>query len=1753
MAEKFVFEFGAVGLDRILAKVEEFRQEIRALDQEGGLGEGFERFAQEFELGATRAETRIVSLRNEIELLQNTLADPRVNVSRQVADLAAFQSQGFASDEQKTELRAALEQRILALKQEELKLETLLANEAQRLIEIKQREANLAEFTNRLESMRVNLLTQIADLKPGGSRLQELIAARVNTLLERQVQLRAQLAQESERFRKSVGREGEDILNKELDLSVKVAAARKAVAAAEQEVARAKQASEAAGLAEQDQFAGTASDEERAAALAQQVELTNQLTAAQRLEQDAIQNVATLEGKRLDNAQQLLAIESSGGAAVGASEILSRLQQINDAYAILIVNSEEALRGLVGPEFRENLDEVEQLLESLGGKEILSPDEEEKLASATVRAKELVDQFERIPEQGIPLPLNEDEIFAGMSRLNRLLLGAARDFGRRFTATLQFAMSGALLFGVQRLVREFFAAAVEVERTFADISTSLEFDIKPPRGTAAFERELEKVRRQVLQIADDFNALPTEVNAAAFQMISRFTDIDAAMIATRAQILATRIATIDQSEALRALTAVAESYGMSLASIANDQERERAQALLYAQALDYATAIQQRFGISVEDTLEGSAGLAELFRSLGFSMAETFGIVATVIRKTSVTGQVAFDRLGRSLGQITSPKTRDELLELANSLEEFTLAPADFFESGRQAFFKIVQQFGDLDSSIQNRISQIIGQRRETQFVSALLQGASQGLIDEVTDVVGESAGAAEDRLRILLFTVSGTIEGISQSFQELAQNLERLGVITPIKILLTTMEAILQVINKITKAALNVFEALNKIRINPFAQHGGLGDSLKFLLSMVTAAIALRSLLASIKLIANVRGAQTFLDIFRGVLGANVPGGKAGQLGARAGAAFGVPLLIGNLKAAEGVAGKTGTAIKTLFIGPLKTVFRTLQTAKLRIGIWTASIIANIGATNLATISENNLLIARARTAIGSALSGIAALSFSGVLAKLGLGIKFVATKGGILVGVVLQILGAFILLKGALDIVAGVIGGILGITQTPEETRAEIRERMKVEAEAAGVALSDTELDMASLEEHAKNLGEELGTLSSQISEFLLTAFIGLPGEVADVPGGAFNIARERNRAELELAFAQLDAVQLDLQRANRRAGGTRERMVPELQTVSDRLDELRAALRLVDTEANADDFNFVAGVLTTILGFKDRIPEIDAMLGEAADTLFEFGEVWTPGEISAELQAITSKLNLGKTDIAEARERLLFLREQALEGLAQATMPGKGDPDVAKDYERSLLEIGNQEVALFDQATQARLDLVSGLEDNRQRIRAELQIQLAAAKEAASNVFFGPGREEAIRRIIVGLEKELAKAIMDEATARARFNVDTALTFEDRQAAYAELIKAIKAEILLRAVERAGGVHGGLTVTAAEEAILNQVIRARADDRMKQAILIARNTTLSRASSLDNIAAIAANINALRVEIRILQDRVADDELIRSKELELRDQVAALRLAEADRRASFFRLTAGTGDEIRAAQAELRAAQDRIDTIIGLGGKDTQAAYDAELEVLRARERLADLALEQADLQRRVNSDLTNTFEQALLDVHAAQEALRLASGSLEKLRAEKDLAETEARAQREFYNRRVADLDFLFQTDKIGRSQYIAALRELQAGIDRTTDQGEQLWRDIELQIRSLMDSADQAFNIPTDIRLPTLFEVRRALEADALGVNYQDNREQQINIFVSDDVDLENVIDQIESAFGGSIDVEAARNASGGAAITIGAF
>jgi hypothetical protein len=1761
VADQYLFRFDEEGLDRVLQKVEQFRQAVQQTGQ-ADLGPGFERFFREFEAGFSRSTSRINQLRRELQTIGTALQQARIPLTRDLAPLAGLEPTGrFASQEQRAALEGAAQQRVVALEQEQLNLQNLQARAQESYNQAKQREANLAEYTNRLEATRVNLISRIRDIRPGGSRLNQLVTERENALLERQRELREQLATELQRFQQGVPQEATQILSREVQLSAQIAAARRRQAEAERAVAQARKEAQSAGFGAAGRFGGAATEEERAALLQRQEEIRGRLKASQEEELRASLAVTRLEQERTANLERLAVIESGGqGGARGITEILNRLRQVNDLLAEITVSS-DALGDIFGPEIHTELQALQTTLERFTGREIdtLRPEEVQELAQAQARARELLTTIEQFPQQGIPLRLNEDELLAGIPLINRILLGAARDFGRRFTATLQFAVSGALLFGAQRLLREFFDAAVEVERTFADISTSLEFDIGAERGTAEFERQLERVRRQVLQIADDFNALPTEVNQAAFQMVSRFDNVEAALIATRAQVLATRIATIDQAEALRALTGVAEAYGLALSGISDDQERQRQQAELYATALDQATLIQQRFGISVEDVLEGAGGIAELFRTLGFSIEETFAIVASTVRRTSQTGAQVSDRLGRAFSSIETQEVRDELLALANDFDEFFLRPIDFFEGGRQVFFQIADQFSQLDQQLQNRIAQIIGQRRETAFVTALFQAAGEGLVGDVVGALDQSAGAAENRLGVLLGTVQGTIEGISTEFQELAQNLERLGVITPIRVLLSGLEIVLKTFNLILTGALKLVEVFNRIRI-PFTDWG-LGTALVTMLSLLTAALSLRGLFDGISLL--IRQSQSGVArLLQGLSVVQVVGGGGG--GILAGASVAIQGFLTKVREADGVVGKLGTTIGTIFLAPFRLIRGIMEAITIRLYAWNAALIVGTASTTAATTSESGLSLARARTAIINGFLTLRTFGFAGVLSRIGpILASLVASLGGFLRASVL-VAGALVTLRSVAGALASFIDAVFGpdrSTEISERTR-----EIKAEGDASGRPISAVEAQTQAVRERLEELSAmrddadamwvEFGLVITGLANFGLENFEGTR-EFVDL---------ESRIAELELAKLQLIDLQQQINAINRAAGGGVE-LVPSLQPTQDALEEAFLIVSSIDPED--PDLGALQEAKTLLEQAKVIMEE------DVPEILGGWGEVLTSEQIREEISRLQTNIQLGFTTLAEARKRLANLRENALAALAQAESPS-GDPDAIRQAEKDLLDIALADQQLFEQERDAQLERAALIEDNRARLLAELNILKDFAEAAANDPNRGPQAVIDAQQAVVDAEREYNRALQEEAIARLQFQADNARTFRERVAALQALFAAIQAQIVDRKRQTAealvpelgGGIIGNVIEsvlqaalvttgiignTAAEDARLQAVLDALADEQLRYAQLVARNSTLKNKSALDNIAAIAATANALRAEIQLLRLRGVDEQEILAKEIELREVVANQRLAEADRRAAFFRLTAGTGDEIRAAQAELRAALDRLATIEALGGADTQAGYEAELAVLQARQRLADLALRLADARRRVNSDITDTFEQALLDVQAAQEALRAARGEIEKLDAEINLREAESRAQREFYDRRISDLDFLFRTDQIGRTQYISALRALQAGIDRTTRQGEELWRDIELQIRGLQEDASQAFNIPTEIRLPTIFEVRRALAADALGVNYQDNRQQEINVFVSDEVDVNAVIAAIDSAFGSSIDLEAQRLASGGAGITIGGF
>jgi hypothetical protein len=101
----------------------------------------------------------------------------------------------------------------------------------------------------------------------------------------------------------------------------------------------------------------------------------------------------------------------------------------------------------------------------------------------------------------------------------------------------------------------------------------------------------------------------------------------------------------------------------------------------------------------------------------------------------------------------------------------------------------------------------------------------------------------------------------------------------------------------------------------------------------------------------------------------------------------------------------------------------------------------------------------------------------------------------------------------------------------------------------------------------------------------------------------------------------------------------------------------------------------------------------------------------------------------------------------------------------------------------------------------------------------------------------------------------------------------------------------------------------------------------------------------------------------------------------------------------------------------------------------------------------------------------------------------------------------------------------------KAQYVNYLE----GLKSTLIPGTRQFKDLELQIKQLKDNIQGGlqFNLPTSLKLPTLYEARRVVQtggasmAEGRNVGYQDNRRYgDINIYVPQGMNPEDVANAI---------------------------
>lgn len=211
-----------------------------------------------------------------------------------------------------------------------------------------------------------------------------------------------------------------------------------------------------------------------------------------------------------------------------------------------------------------------------------------------------------------------------------------------------------------------------------------------------------------------------------------------------------------------------------------------------------------------------------------------------------------------------------------------------------------------------------------------------------------------------------------------------------------------------------------------------------------------------------------------------------------------------------------------------------------------------------------------------------------------------------------------------------------------------------------------------------------------------------------------------------------------------------------------------------------------------------------------------------------------------------------------------------------------------------------------------------------------------------------------------------------------------------------------------------------------------------------------------------------------------------------VARFEQSEADRA---FRNAETAADRIRAQADRIRADRALQDAI--------HDVFESQFDLVQAMFEYGDHTIQAAQLGlKRANDQLSYlqatgagdaAINRAKADVITAQGALR------------------DARL-----DRKLSDYQFLYDMDRINKQQYIQYLLQLKQIPDLTKKQ----LQDLDRQIKQLRDElgSDFQFNLPTNIALPTLYEVRRANQTPGGAGAYQDNRNYNIVLYVNNGMD-----------------------------------
>jgi hypothetical protein len=1264
--------------------------------------------------------------------------------------------------------------------------------------------------------------------------------------------------------------------------------------------------------------------------------------------------------------------------------------------------------------------------------------------------------------------------------------------GQKALSTAGFALTGGILYGAVSQMREIITEASElqiqlglVRGMFDQVYGSTE------QATEGFQR----FRDTTLETARATATSASVVADLGRQLAGSFADENgvpdfergAAEAAVAVQLA--RITKLPEQEINDSLTAVALAFEQTFTEIS-----------------DAIVGLSTQYGVSATEIVQFTADLAPVGKALGFTADQLSAVGAAAQQRTGQSGASLAEQFRRILPTIQDARS------------EVTGLVADFDKSGKsadavaaafanneidQVLRGIVQTYVELDDASKgafaNQIATLVGGRREAGALFALLDGG-QGALRAFDVESGQFGGALEDRMATIRKTVGFAFDELERSVEEFGIKLFEAGLADALVGIARAAALLVDLVSDLVSVFSGFNDALGGIPIQILA----------IVSAMKAFQVAYRAIIA-------LRATETAVSVL-GAPGKGInPLAAGGLLSAYAAPTEpGVPpVLKGSIAKApilSRIAGSGATGALAAgainFAAPLGAGLIALKAVNERakaqgeLDSQEADLAAQIEA-ELAKGTSAAEIRSRALSAGGGKISPDA-----GFADKVALSIgRFLTNE------------------KDPIEVVDEVLGNaeaeaneqkLKVLDDALEKRQDEVRTPGGRRSEGGRAALAIAEkrdevakiLDQIAEDPTDYDYARTLELLEEALNDPTLDeSFANIDQEFARrrkaLEEGAKSVERQQSgESQLDMATAisiyeaggsslqpVLDAIDKDIEDFERtvkagEAAGQRD-YAAELALLEAQNERGRLVADSINAEAElARSFAALSGQDTpegNVALASDLLTDLQAGDGVPQEAIFQASMALA----EAEQQAFLDRVN-NTEDLAE-RLRLIDegfeFSEQAQRGLLAIQL--SGDTKAAElQSAADALHMSVQELS------QSVIDVI---------------------------IAYGGTAGSIVRTMLEARARELRAAANAPAVARNRMAREE-LNELARQAerALAEYPKEMALDTVTTTPGGAGGDAGRQTQAALDAERKAEAERAarEAEQRAEEA----RREAQAKANAILDVQAAVANGDALELAKIARRRAVLAGQYAKTES----EKIAAFaQLIEADNqiRAAIrarneairdMRVALSNDDPVKAANAAVADAMAALKA-----AKGAQQGAEAYAALIRASKAQKDAILALADAQTDIliaqanaTGDTVKAAQLALQKIQRQLKRTDLNSTERAGLEAERIAAEAGVRDARLSEER--ATIDYQLAIGDITKQQAISALQSLLT-IPKLTE--EQI-REINLAIKDLKSQlgADFQFNLPTQLGLPTVYEVRRLGQSGGTGGGYQDNR--QINVTVN---------------------------------------